>query len=37
LVKSVRNQVAAALPEDDYLIVVRLLARLVAGLPERSR
>ena len=37
LVERVRHQVAAALPEDDYLILVRLLARLVAGLPERSR
>ena len=37
LVENVRHQVAAALPEDDYLILVRLLARLVAGLPEPSR
>jgi len=37
LVENVRHQVAAALPEGDYLILVRLLARLVAGLPEPSR
>ena len=37
LTEDVRRQVAAALPEDDYLTLVRLLARLVAGLPEPSR
>lgn len=37
LVEDVRRLVAAALPEDDYLVLVRLLARLVAGLPEPSR
>ena len=33
LVQHVRRQVAAALPEGDYLMLVRLLARLVDGLP----
>lgn len=37
LAESVRRQVSAALPEDDYLVLVGLLARLVAGLPEPSR
>ena len=37
LVAGVRHEVAAALPEDDYLMLIRLLARLVAGLPEPSR
>jgi len=37
LVEDVRRQVATALPEDDYVALVRLLARLVAGLPESSR
>jgi hypothetical protein len=37
LVESVRRHVTGALPEDDYLVLVRLLARLVAGLPEPSR
>jgi hypothetical protein len=32
LVDSVRAQVAAALPEDDYTRLVELLARLVAAL-----
>ena len=37
LVGDIRQLVAAALPEDDYVALVRLLARLVAGLPEPSR
>jgi len=37
VVERVRHQVAAALPEDDYLTLVRLLARLVAGLPQPPR
>ena len=37
LVEAVRRQVAAALPEDDYLTLVRLLARLVDALPQPSR
>jgi DNA-binding MarR family transcriptional regulator len=37
LVDTVRQQVAAALPEDEYRLLIRLLARLVAGLPDRSR
>ena len=37
LVERVRRQVATALPEHDYLMLVRLLARLVAGLPQPSR
>ncbi len=37
LVEGVRRHVAAALPEQDYLTLVRLLARLVAGLPQPSR
>jgi len=32
LVDEVRGQVAAALPADDYRLLVQLLARLVAGL-----
>lgn len=37
LVETARRQVAAALPEDDYLMLIGLLGRLVAGLPEPSR
>lgn len=37
LVERVRHQVATALPEDDYVKLVRLLARLVDGLPSPSR
>jgi hypothetical protein len=36
LVKEVRHKVAKALPEEDYITLVRLLARLVRGLPETS-
>ena len=32
--EDVRRQGSATLPEDEYLVLVRLLARLVAGLPE---
>jgi len=31
------SQVAAALPANDYFLLVRLLARLVDGLPQPSR
>ena len=34
LVGQVRDQVAAALPGDEYATLVRLLARLVTALPE---
>ncbi|MGV8967828.1 MAG: MarR family winged helix-turn-helix transcriptional regulator [Cellulomonas sp.] len=34
LVDEVRAQVTSALPGDDYTTLVRLLARLVAALPE---
>lgn len=38
LVENVRCLVATALPEDDYVTLVRLIARLVASLPpETSR
>lgn len=37
LVERVRHQVATALPKDDYVELVRLLARLVDGLPAPSR
>jgi DNA-binding MarR family transcriptional regulator len=37
LVERVRRQVAAALPGDDYATLVRLLAQLVAALPEARR
>lgn len=37
LVQRVRDQVATALPEDDYAKLVRLLARLVDGLPAPAR
>lgn len=37
LVEDVRRLVADALPEGDYLVLVRLLARLVTGLPDPSR
>lgn len=36
LVDDVRRQVVAALPEDEYITLVRLLARLVAAFPEPS-
>ncbi len=36
LVDQVRSAVAQALPGDDYVTLVRLLARLVAALPETS-
>jgi DNA-binding MarR family transcriptional regulator len=36
LVEEVRHEVAGALPEEDYVTLVRLLARLVDALPERS-
>ena len=32
LVEGVRQQVSAALPREDYVLLVRLLARLVEGL-----
>ncbi len=32
LVDHVRRQVAEALPQDDYVALVRLLERLIAGL-----
>ena len=34
LVADVRQRVSAALPQDDYVALVRLLARLVDGLRE---
>ncbi len=34
LVDQVRHTVATALPQDDYLALIRLLARLAAGLPD---
>lgn len=34
LVEDVRRQVGTALPDADYVLLVGLLARLVAGLPE---
>lgn len=37
LVHSIRGQVATALPDDDYTLLIGLLARLVAGLPEPGR
>lgn len=37
LVQDVRRQVAAALPQDDYATLVRLLARLVDALPGPTR
>ena len=37
LVASIRGQVATALPDDDYALLIDLLARLVAGLPEPAR
>lgn len=36
LVDEVRDRVAAALPEEDYRTLVRLLARLVGAFPEGS-
>lgn len=36
LVDEVRHKVAEALPEEDYVTLVRLLARLVDALPETS-
>lgn len=36
-VAEVRNQVAEALPGDDYDALIRFLARLVAALPPRAR
>lgn len=36
LVDDVRRQVVAALPENEYITLVRLLARLVAAFPEPS-
>ncbi|HEU0101281.1 MAG TPA: MarR family winged helix-turn-helix transcriptional regulator [Mycobacteriales bacterium] len=36
LVEDVRHMVAAALPEEDYVTLVRLLARLVEALPETA-
>ena len=36
LVEEVRHKVAEALPEEDYITLVRLLARLVGALPETS-
>ncbi|MPZ95016.1 MAG: hypothetical protein GEU96_08910 [Propionibacteriales bacterium] len=37
LVEQVRNKVTGALPGDEYATLVRLLARLVAGLTESTR
>lgn len=34
LVEEVRRRVAEALPEEDYVTLVRLLARLVEALPQ---
>lgn len=34
VVENVRQQVAAVLPEDDYLILLRLLARLAPACPN---
>lgn len=36
LVEEVRHKVAEALPEEDYVTLVRLLARLVEALRETS-
>ncbi len=37
LVDDVRRQVVAALPEDEYVMLIRLLAHLVDAFPEPSR
>jgi hypothetical protein len=37
LVEDIRGRVAAALPQDDYATLVRLLASLVAAFSEPSR
>lgn len=37
LVEDVRQHVAAALPHEDYVTLVRLLAHLVAAFPDPSR
>ncbi|MDN5854938.1 MAG: hypothetical protein L0K86_19230 [Actinomycetia bacterium] len=37
LVDNVRDKVTGALPDDEYATLVRLLARLVAALPEPTR
>lgn len=37
LADDVRRRVAAALPQDEYVTLVRLLARLVSAFPEPSR